>query len=72
MATITKRKPKPDLQFENHGSIFTLYTHSERGEDWVKEHLPEDVMRFGEAYVIDHRYAWDICQGAMNDGLNVI
>lgn len=60
-----------DFEVQNEGTIFLLHPKTQAALDWAKEHLPEDVQRFGEAYVVEHRYIQNIVDGAKNDGLTV-
>lgn len=60
-----------DFQVENHGSIFLLRPMSMAARNWAKEWLPYDTQRFGEAYVVEHRYIATLVEGAQADGLEV-
>jgi hypothetical protein len=55
--------PTPDFRCENHGSVFLLFPVSQSGQSWIKENLPFDAQRFGNAVVIEHRYVWAILEG---------
>ena len=59
----------PDFELHNHGSIVLLAPMSDAAQDWVAANLPEDVMKFGEAIVVEPRYIGDIVEGFTNDGL---
>lgn len=58
-----------DFRFSNHGSIWLLYTQTGRADIWCADHLPDDVMTHGRAFVVEHRYVRDIIEGASRDGL---
>lgn len=60
-----------DFKFHNHGSICILVAVSAAAQDWREEHLPEDAQTFGGGVVIEPRYADDILEGIMADGLTV-
>jgi len=60
-----------DLSFERHGTLWLMHSHSERGNDWIVNHIPGDAMTFGEGVVIESRFVQDIVFGAMTDGLSV-
>lgn len=63
---------RPDLQVQDHGSIFLLCPQTEDGEQWIDEHLPEDAMRWaGNSVVVEHRFIKAIVMGAIADGLTV-
>lgn len=61
----------PDFIFSCHGTVTLLYPATEAARDWIAEHIPEDAQRLGEAVAIEPRYAGDILEGAMNDGLTI-
>lgn len=58
-----------DFYVRNEGSIVLLTPDSDAAYDWCDEHLPEDAMRFGLSYVIEHRYADEILTGILGEGL---
>jgi hypothetical protein len=61
-----------DLKLTNHGSIFLLTPVSEAGHNWIDEHIPNDATRWGRAdVVVEHRYAADLINAAVEDSLNV-
>jgi hypothetical protein len=64
---------KTDFHFHNHGSITLLEPVTRAGKAWVAEHIPSDALRWGrDSVVIEPRYADDILNGIINDGLTVI
>ena len=62
-------KHTPDMQFSNHSSIVLMLPLSEAASDWIKQYLPEDVIRFGNAIAIEPRYVSGIIDGLNEDGL---
>ena len=38
---------------------------------WCEEHLPEDALMFGSAYVVERRCIGPIIDGIINDGMVV-
>jgi hypothetical protein len=56
------------LQVKDDGTIFLLDGGDEAGRHWLAEHLPDDCIRWGSAYVIEHRYVDDIICGFEHDG----
>jgi len=60
-----------DLVVRVEGSICLLAPITPAGVAWCEEHLPEDTMRWGKAYVVEPRYISDIIDGAADDGLEV-
>lgn len=59
---------KPDLQFYNAGSFVTCTPLTERGRDWVGEHIRAE-FEFREWFTVEGRYLEDIVLGARADGL---
>jgi hypothetical protein len=67
-------KPSFDFTFENHGSICLLRPLNDSARAWMDEHLPMDTPEtqfWGDAIVIEPRYAADVLRGISNDGLSV-
>lgn len=62
-----------DLLFEDHGGLVLAQPLSERGRSWLAENCPagDDHMYYGEALVVEHRYAADLAQTAHADGVLV-
>lgn len=61
----------PDFNFTNHGSVCLLTPLTPAGTSWASEHLPEDAPRFGGGIAIEPRYAGQIIEGILNDGMEV-
>jgi hypothetical protein len=62
-----------DLRFENHGTLFLARPISERGQAWLDERCPQgdDHTYWGDALVVERRYAAELAQAASDDGLGV-
>lgn len=66
-----------DIQVTREGgSLFLFYPLTDLGRSWLDENIynggsPEDVTTFGNALVVEHRYALDLAEGMINDGLVV-
>lgn len=58
-----------DLRVSNECGFFSIFAETKRGEDWLKDNVPDQAR--GVVYSDDRRLAWEICQGAMTDGLEV-
>jgi hypothetical protein len=58
-----------DIQVENHGTIFLFRPVSDQGREWLEENT--DGQWFGPALAVEHRYAGDLAQGAIDSGLTV-
>lgn len=61
--------PSPDIQVENHFTLFLIWPLSTRGESWIQENVSQDSQRFGNALAVEPRYVADIMQGMSADGL---
>lgn len=66
MATTT-----PDIFVKNHGSILIFVPASAAGADWIEENIGH-AMSWSGGRVVEPRYAGDIIDGAINDGLEVL
>lgn len=61
-----------DIRVADHGSLFVLEGETERGTEWLKTNLDEDVLRWGwTGFVVEPRYVAPIVEGAIADGLEV-
>ena len=61
----------PDFIVENHGSIFLFRMNTPAAQVWVSENVQEDAQFFGDALVVEWRYAHDLAQGIVESGLVV-
>ena len=60
-----------DVEVRNEGSIFLFCPHSPRGSEWIRDNVSDDAQWWGSMLVVEHRYALDLVQGMLNDGLKV-
>lgn len=60
----------PDIQINDHGSILIFVPRTEVGMEWLNDHTP-GAMRWAGGIVVEPRYAADIVNGAIDDGLQV-
>jgi hypothetical protein len=58
-----------DIHVENHGSIFLFRPETDTGREWLAEHT--DGQWWGGALVVEPRYARDLADGAMAEGLEI-
>ncbi len=58
-----------DIRVENHGSLFLFQPLTAAGTDWLAEHT--DAQYFGTAAAVEPRYALDLAQAMLDDGLTV-
>jgi hypothetical protein len=59
----------PDFSIENHGSIVLFRMNTPEASAWVSENVESDALFFGDALVVEHRYAQDLASGMQADGL---
>ena len=57
-----------ELHIKDEGSIFLLDAGNEAAEEWLAEHLDPDGMKWGTAYVVEHRFVDTIIEGFEADG----
>ena len=60
-----------DVRVENHGSIYLFHLQSTAAEAWVDENVSSESTMFGGALVVEHRYAYQLVEGMIDDGLTV-
>lgn len=61
---------KVDVTITNHGTIFLFQLHSDAAREWWEANCPDGESWAG-AQVVEHRFARDIAQGLLDDGLEV-
>ena len=61
----------PDFSIENHGSILLFRMNTPASVRWVTENVQQDAQFFGDALVVEPRYARDLAAGIATDGLEV-
>jgi len=59
----------PDVLVANAGTLFTFCPLTARAKEWIDEHVQSDAQWFGNALVVEHRYAWRLAQGMKDAGL---
>ncbi len=58
-----------DISIENHGTIFLFRLNTPAAAEWVSENVQSDAQFFGDALVVEHRYAQDLAAGMSEAGL---
>ena len=67
-----KREITPDVLVRNGGIVFVFYPLKPRAKQWFDANVAsESWQRFGEALVVEHRFAWALAQGLKNHGLRL-
>jgi hypothetical protein len=60
-----------DVRLYVGGSIVLFAPLSRVATEWCEEHLPDDCPMLGDQYAVEARYAYDIVEGMMRDGLRL-
>lgn len=60
-----------DVQVVNNGSLFAFHLFSESAREWVADNVSDEAQFFGNALMVEPRYAFDLATGMQNDGLEV-
>lgn len=60
--------PQVDVSVENHGTIFLFVPHSQAAKEWIESHISEPSY-FGMGLVVETRYATELAEGMIGDGL---
>ena len=60
-----------DLRFEDHGSLLLLRPLTNAGGAWLLSTAPTEVQYWGNALVVEPRFAAGVVQAAVADGLEV-
>jgi hypothetical protein len=59
----------PDVLVRNEGTVFLFCPLTLRAKEWIDEHVQSDSQWFGNALVVEHRYAWGLAEGMKDEGL---
>ncbi len=66
----TETSRSPDVRIDNQGTIIVMHPLSENATTWMEQNTP-DATRWGQAIVVEHRYADDVIEGMIGAGLAV-
>ena len=70
MKSPTKKLRAPDVLVGNAGTVFTFCPLTARAKTWVDENVQaESSQWFGNALVVEHRYAWGLAERIADAGL---
>ena len=59
----------PDVLVHDEGTVVLFCPLSPEAKEWIDEHVQSGAMWFGNALVVEHRFAWDLAQGMKDAGL---
>lgn len=61
---------QPDVIVSNEGTVVLFRPMTKRARAWVDGNVQAEPWQwFGDALVVEHRYAADLAQGMRDDGL---
>ncbi len=60
---------QPDVIVCNEGTLFLFRPLTDRAKDWITANVQSDALWFGDALVVEHRYATSLAEGMCGDGL---
>ncbi len=58
-----------DCTVENHSSVFLFRLNTPAASTWVSENVQDDAQFFGDALVVEWRYARELAAAMSADGL---
>jgi hypothetical protein len=67
--TVSKVLRDPDVLVRNEGSIFLFQPLTSRAKRWIAENVQPDTQWFGDALVVEHRYAVELAAAMRHAGL---
>jgi hypothetical protein len=60
-----------DVGIQAEGTLFLFHLHTDAARTFVAEHVSEESQFFGDALVVEPRYARDLFDGMVEAGLVV-
>jgi hypothetical protein len=64
-------KTTPDLIVRDEGTLFLFCPLTPRAKAWIDEHVQADATWYGNALVVEHRYAFALAIGINDAGLTI-
>jgi hypothetical protein len=61
----------PDVLVRNEGTLFLFCPLTPQSKLWIDDNVQADSTWFGNALVVEHRYAWSLGQGMKDAGLRL-
>src|SRR5215510_970910 len=62
----------PDVLVCNEGSIFLFQPVTSKAKSWIAKNVQPDTQWFGDALVVEHRYAPELALAMCQDGLVLV
>jgi hypothetical protein len=60
---------KVDVEVRNEGTIFLFQPLGKAAEEWIEENVGRERTWFAGSLCVEHRYALDLAEGMIRDGL---
>jgi hypothetical protein len=61
---------QPDVLVANAGTVFTFCPLTARAKTWIDDNVQtESYQWLGNVLIVEHRYAWGLAQGMIDEGL---
>ena len=70
-AAVTRRVPATDVRVTDHGSVVLFHPLTDAARDWLSDNVGDDAMYLGDALACEHRFAGDLADGMVCDGLGI-
>ena len=61
----------PDFVFENHGTLYLVRPQNEAARRHLQDNVQEDAQWWGDALVVEHRYALPLSEALADNGWDV-
>jgi hypothetical protein len=65
-----RKTPRTDVLVQGEGSIFMFRLLTSSATDWIEENVNAPVF-FGDALIVEHRFALEICMAMQAAGLRL-
>ena len=70
-AAVTRLVPATDVRVTDHGSVVLFHPLTDAARDWLSDNVGDDAMYLGDALACEHRFAGDLADGMVCDGLGI-
>jgi hypothetical protein len=61
----------PDVLVANAGTVFVFCPLTARAKEWIDEHVEPHATSYGDALIVDHRFALGLAAGMKDAGLEL-
>jgi hypothetical protein len=71
MTHATGMRRAPDVLVANAGTVFVFWPLTSRAKQWIEDNVEPDATWYGEALVVEHRFALGLAAGMRDAGLEL-